>query len=300
MASKAELRIGAIQTSVLVGAVWRALGLRRVTVRVGDKVMPAFVRGRGTPIVFVHGFGADKESWLTFIGALDRKRAVVALDLPGFGASGAIDSAEASAGRQAEAVLGAMSQLGIDRAHLVGSSMGGGISQRIASDHPERVLSLTLLGSAASVGEPSELGVALARGENPLLAKSPEDFERLVQWMTIKRPFFPRAMMMHQGHVRMSRGPVEATLFAGFVNPPANERLPTALEALATPTLIIHGDKDPVIHPSTARILAERMPNATLEMLTDIGHLPHIESKRHVARLVDAFTRAHDPPILGA
>lgn len=299
MATETDLKIGGIQRGLALGLMTRAFGLRPVTVRVGSKAMPALVRGHGTPLVLLHGFGADKESWLTLIGALDRKRAIVALDLPGFGASTPVLAAEASAKRQADAVVGAMSQLGIDRAHLVGSSMGGGISQRIAHDHPDRVLSVTLLGSAATVGEKSELGLALERGHNPLLASSPEDFERLVLWMTVQRPFFPRRMMLHQGHERMRRADAEAALFGGFVRSPEHERMPTNFAAITAPTLIIHGDKDVVIHPSTARILAERLPTATLEILTEVGHLPHIEMTRVVADRIDAFTRAHDPPVLG-
>jgi abhydrolase domain-containing protein 6 len=300
MATETELRIGGIQRTLVVGGMRRAFSLRKTTVRVGTKAMPALVRGRGTPLVFVHGFGADKESWLTLIGAIDRRRAVVALDLPGFGAATPVLAIEASPKRQAEAVLGAMSQLGIDRAHLVGSSMGGGISQRLAQDYPKRVLSMTLLGSAASVGDKSELGVALDQGHNPLLASSPEDFERLVAWMLKKRPFFPRAMMLHQGQDRMRRADGEALLFHGFVHAPSDERMPSDFEAMVTPTLIIHGDHDVVIHPSTAQILAKRMPHATLDMMVDIGHLPHIEATRSVAARIDAFTRQHDPPVLGS
>lgn len=299
MATDKDLRLGAFQRRLAFALLTRASRLTPVTVRVGHKAMPALVRGRGTPMVFVHGFGADKEGWLTLIRALDKRRAVVALDLPGFGASTPIAPEEASPKRQAEAVVGAMSQLGIDRAHLVGSSMGGGISQRIAQDHPERVLSMTLLGTAATVGEKSELGLALDRGENPLLAKSPEDFLRLVDWMTVQRPAAPRAMMLYAGQERVRRAVTEAKLFDGFAYAPEDERMPSDFVSIKTPTLIIHGDKDPVIHPSAARILGERLPHATVDLMHDIGHLPHIEATRAVAGHLDAFARMHDPPIFG-
>ncbi len=297
MATENELKIGRFERALAVRLLTRVCNLKPVTVRVGQKAMPAFVRGRGTPIVFVHGFGADKEGWLTLMRALDKRRALVALDLPGFGASTPIAPNEASAKRQAEAVIGAMSQLGIDRAHLVGSSMGGGISQCIAQHHPERVASMTLLGTAATVGDKSELGHALDRGDNPLLATSPEDFLRLVDWMTVQRPVAPRAMMLYAGHDRMRRAATEEKLFEGFVYGPDDERMPIDFESIKTPTLIIHGDKDPVIHPSTARILSERLPNATLDLMRDIGHLPHVEATRAVAAHIDAFARMHDPPI---
>jgi abhydrolase domain-containing protein 6 len=299
MATERELKLGALQQSLAFALLKRACRLKPITVRVGHKAMPTLVRGRGAPIVLVHGFGADKEGWLTLIAALDKRRAVVALDVPGFGASTPIDWREASPKRQAEAVVGAMAQLGIDKAHLVGSSMGGGISQRIAQDHPERVLSMTLLGTAATVGEKSELGHALDRGDNPLLAQSPEDFLRLVDWMTVRKVPAPRTMLLYAGSQRMKRTATEEKLFEGFAYPPESERMPEDFASILAPTLVIHGDKDPVIHPATARMLGERLPHVTVDVMTGIGHLPHIEATRAVAAHVNAFTRMHDPPILG-
>jgi abhydrolase domain-containing protein 6 len=290
------VRIGRAEYRLFLRALIAYAGLEKRTTRVGAVAMPALVRGRGTPLVLVHGFGADKESWLGLIARIDRSRAVAAFDLPGFGEASAIHPREASAKRQAKALLDAMSQLGIDRAHLVGSSMGGGICQRLARDYPSRVLSMTLLGSAAGVSvEKSELSLALERGENPLLTTSPEDFERLVGWMMSKKPTIPRPIALYQGTERMARAQKHAALFAGFVGAPKEERMPIDLEAIQAPALVIQGDEDKVIHPSTARALGSRLPDARLVMLPGVGHIPQLEAAGQVASSIDAFARAHDP-----
>lgn len=303
MSEDSQLRLGAFQRKLMVDLLVRRARLSRVTVRVRREAqgvretveMPALVRGSGTPLVFLHGFGADKESWLLLLTRIAKGRALIALDLPGFGAATAIDPALATAKWQAEAVVLALAQLGVDRAHFVGSSMGGAIAQRVDKDFPGRVLSSTLLGSAASVGEKSELGHALDRGENPLLVRSPEDFYRLVGWTTSVRPFIPRPMALHLGKERADKADVEAALFAGFAFGPKDERMVTDLEALGAPTLVIHGEEDRVIHPSTARLLAERIPNARLVMLPRVGHLPHVERGGFVAARIESFAREHDP-----
>jgi len=190
-----------------------------------------------------------------------------------------------------------MSQLGIERAHLVGSSMGGGICQRIASDFPERALSMTLLGSAASVlgAERSELSLALDKGQNPLLTTSPEDFERLVGFIMAKKPRIPRSLVLFQGTERMAHAQAHAALFQGFVASPRDERMPIDLGSIQTPALLIHGEEDRVIHPSTARAVAARLPDAQLIMLPGVGHVPQLEAATLVASSIDAFARQHDP-----
>src|SRR5713101_2339334 len=103
--------------------------------------------GEATPVLLVHGFGADLNSWMFTQPALAEGRRAVALDLPGHGGSTKVlDGADEST--FAAVIDRALAALGIERCHLVGHSMGGGIALNFAAWQPERVASLTLIASA--------------------------------------------------------------------------------------------------------------------------------------------------------
>ena len=102
----------------------------------------------GAPIVLVHGFGGDKNSWLFVQQPLAEEHAVHAVDLPGHGASGK-DVGDGSLAGLADVLVGFLDALGISRAHLVGHSLGGAVVAAAARSAPEKVVaSLTLLAPA--------------------------------------------------------------------------------------------------------------------------------------------------------
>jgi abhydrolase domain-containing protein 6 len=238
----------------------------------------------------VHGFGADKEGWLLMAGALRLSgHSLLIPDLPGFGAAGPIPPERAAAKWQARVLAGLLDRLGYSRAHFVGNSMGGGISLRFAADYPARATSLTLVGSVGPLVQKSELNLALDRGENPLLLEGIDDLERLFAFVLVKPPKLWRAIRAFLAEDRFARRDVQAALFRGWIDPDAGEGIPVDLEALRVPTLVIHGARDRLIHPSTGEALAARIPGARLEMLAEIGHGPQLEAPRRVAKLVADF-----------
>ena len=106
-----------------------------------------------------------------------------------------------------------------------------------------------------------------------------------------KVPKFPRAMLRYMAEERVSKRDAHAGLFRGWIDCNEEEGVPTDLESLQTPTLVIQGAKDRVIDPSTGRALASRLPNARLEMLEGIGHVPQMEAPGAVAKMIDQFVR---------
>lgn len=101
----------------------------------------------GDPVVLIHGYGGDKNSWLFVQQPLAETHTVHALDLPGHGASSK-DVGDGSLTTIAESVVGFLDALGITRAHLVGHSFGGAVSAAVAKAAPEKVASLILLSPA--------------------------------------------------------------------------------------------------------------------------------------------------------
>jgi len=292
MIPRAAQIVGRAQYAALMGLAVRRLGLEAESITVADLQIPTLHRGGGEPIVFVHGFGADKESWLTLIARLPAKQSIVALDLPGFGGASPITASRASAMHQAAVVVQALRGLGVDRAHFVGSSMGGGIALRLAADAPERVASLTLLGSVGPWVEKSELALALERGENPLVGRTLADFDRMMDLGMVKPLYIPRTIRAHLASVRATHAVSWDALFEGFVASPPEQGYLERLGEVLAPTLVIHGSEDRVIHPSTGRALAEQLQTSRHLSLPDVGHVPHMEATRIVAAALLEHVRA--------
>src|SRR5262249_21160123 len=139
---------------------------------------------RGVPLVGIHGFGGDKETWL-LMSALVPRRGLVLVDLPGHGRSDDVPEDRASVRHHAEAVLRVLDRTGVDRAVICGNSMGGGIALRLAESWPDRVAGLVLVGS---VGRDVHTGGARAwaDGDNPLIPRL-EDVDRFMA-LALERP----------------------------------------------------------------------------------------------------------------
>ena len=175
----------------------------------------------------------------------------------------------------ADDVVRVMDAVGAASAHVVGHSMGGIIAQRLALDHPERVLSLGLLSTIPGRGdwvlhddpvlEPPqrfELEQLVGYAEGYALADAPGGpFDPQVAWHREKaieayeRGYFP------EGFTRQWAALLRAT-----------DRLPL-LADVTVPTLVFHGRRDPVLHWSAAVAIAEAMPDAELQVHAGMGHL---------------------------
>jgi pimeloyl-ACP methyl ester carboxylesterase len=268
------------------------LRARKRTAAVGDVEMPYYDAGSGDVVLLLHGFAANKETWLPMALALSRQRRILIPDIPGYGAATKVPPSRASALAQARAVLGFLDTLGVDRAHLVGNSMGGGISLKVAREAPERVRSMTLICSTGPKSVKSELDEALDRGENLLLPERVEQAEELLRFVAGKQRWIPRPLARYLISNHVNDRERLLRMFDGWHDSDETEGLPEDLEAIEVPTLVIHGECDRVINNATGRELAERIPNAELVLMSGIGHTPQLEVARKTARTVERFIDA--------
>ena len=167
-----------------------------------------------------------------------------------------------------------LSALGIERAHIVGASMGGMIAQTMAIERPERVLTLTSMMS--TTGEP-EVGQSTPEALEALLAPAATTREEYIEsassWMLWHSRRYPEleetrelaAEAYDRGHY--PQGTIRQ-LAAMLASGPRVE----GLKQLRVPTLVIHGADDTLISPSGGERTAELVPGAKLVMITDMGH----------------------------
>jgi pimeloyl-ACP methyl ester carboxylesterase len=280
-----------VQLRALEGAISLAAGVRAG--RTPDGVAYFARQGRrGLPVVGIHGFGGDKETWLFTAALVARSRGVIGIDLPGHGRSSDVPEARASVRHHAEAVVATLDHLGIERAVICGNSMGGGVALRLAVSWPERVAGIVLV---ASVGRDIHDGSALAwaEGENPLIPRA-EDVDRFMRLALERPPPVGRAVIRYVVTQRVRRADALHRLFRGFILARGDAGVPHDVAQIECPALVIHGEQDRIIDKRTALDLTEALPRAELIVMRGVGHVPQLEAPRATARLVERFARTVD------
>lgn len=243
--------------------------------------------GRGDPIVFLHGLGSCGEDWmlqtLFFAGGFR----VIAPDLRGHGRSGKPRGAY-SAALFASDVVALLDALSIDRAHVVGLSLGGMVAQQVAIDFPRRVRSLSLTNTFAHLlsGSVIDLARLVRRGLISLALPLERSAPR------VAAELFPYP---HQAELRR----LTVQRLAG--NEPAAYRASIAairrfdsrrdLGRIASPTLVVSGDRDRTVPRSRQRELACGIRGARWEIVRDSGHATPIDQADVYNALLAAFLR---------
>jgi pimeloyl-ACP methyl ester carboxylesterase len=140
-----HLGVGFLAATSAVGGPER---LRFETVRTAGPAISTLAAGAGDPIVCLHGLGGTKASFLSTVSALAGSHRVIAIDLPGFGDSEKPVTGAYDAPYFARSVVGLLDALGIERAHIVGNSMGGRVAIELGLLEPDRVGRIVLLSPA--------------------------------------------------------------------------------------------------------------------------------------------------------
>jgi pyruvate dehydrogenase E2 component (dihydrolipoamide acetyltransferase) len=246
-------------------------GVRLRYVRVGEGERAA---------VLLHGFGGDKDTWLFNLDALAEGRTVYALDLPGHGESSKA-VADGSVGGLAAVVAGVLDALSIDRADLVGHSLGAAVAMAVAVAHPERVRSLALLAPA---GLGQEANVGYLRGF--VAAQSRRELKPHAEKLFADPALVTRDLLENVLKFKRLDGAQAAlqTVLDGFI---AGESQATVLAepvaALGIPVLVVAGAEDQVMPAGHAGALGGK---AAVHVIPGKGHMIHMEAAGEVNRLL--------------
>ena len=260
---------------------WRA-GLVRKEIDLPDGTHYVYLDGgQGELLMLLHGFGSNKDHFTRAARFLTPHFRVIVPDHIGFGESAHPQEADYSPVAQAERLHAFAKALGIQNAHVGGSSMGGQIAMTYAALYPDEVKSLWLLAPAGvwSAPESEVRKIILETGQNPLLVGSEDEFAQIFAMVMNDPPFVPRPIMNVFAKERIRNYALEERIFKQLVADSVEERV----SGLKTPSLIVWGDRDRLINVATADILHRLLSNSQVVIMPNVGHVPMIERPRQSA-----------------
>ncbi len=260
-----------------------AAGLQIKTVEVDGKSFRVGTLGdvgSANPVVLIHGFSGDLNNWLFNLDALQAKAPVVALELPGHGAS----SKEIETGslhELADAMAGVLEELGVGNATLVGHSLGGAVAMQIAIDQPHLVRSLVLLAPAGLPG--SKVGNDFVEGV--VEAQSARQLVPALKMLFGDESLATRDLAEDMMKYKRLDGVEEAlSLIARQMQDGAQfAELERKLADLPETTLIVGRDDRIVSAPDRSRL-----PGNWTVVEVASGHMPHMEQANEVNTLITA------------
>jgi pimeloyl-ACP methyl ester carboxylesterase len=244
------------------------------------------VKGSGEPIFLIHGSFSSLHTWEEWERELSQFFMTISMDLPGHGLTGPDELKRYGMTDYAGLVFGIADQLGLKEFHVAGNSMGGGVALIMASEHPERILSLNLVDAAGAPPRAiSDSSNAKSYNSGAFIFKVAQNpfFNKLLLKCTPKAAFninlkqvfyddekISDVMVSRYYHLMRREGNRQATLDRLTVRRPYK----VDFEKLNMPVLIMWGAHDNWIPLSNGERLAEAIPGSKLKVFENAGHVP--------------------------
>jgi poly(3-hydroxyalkanoate) depolymerase len=250
--------------------------------------------GDGEPLLLVSGLGCGADMWAPFVQQFEGRR-MIRFDAPGTGRS-STPLFPVSVAALAELAATVLDRYGVTSADVVGFSYGGAVAQQLAYDHPDRIRRLVLAATTCGLGSVPGSLQAMAVLANTLRFYSPTSFDSV-------------APALYGGVTGRDAGARTSDMIKRQTSPPSSYGYAMQLlgatgwtslhflERIRHETLVINGDDDPLVPVANARMLAQRIPRARLEIVERAGHLFLWDDAANLAprigRFVDAAPRAN-------
>lgn len=264
--------------------------------KVNDINMYYEIHGEGEPLVLIWGWGSNTNMSSPHFPVLSEHYKVIAIDNRGAGKSDKPDIPYTME-IMASDIAKLLEIIEVDKAHILGASMGGGIAQFFALDYPDKVISLILACTAPGLKRsiPSE--------RNPLTRLSPEERAKQSPEETIKGII---DSCLTEEFIKNNPERVEYYISLLSTNPPnpigMKRQSEAMLEApdiydslpdITAPTLVIAGDKDITVNPENSRLLASIIPNSELVLMKNLGHSFDFEAPEEFRGILLDFLKRH-------
>ncbi len=269
------------------------------TLRLHGREVAVVIGGEGPTLLLIHGIGGDWRTWEPVLDGLAQQHRVVAVDLPGHGGS-TKGAGDYSLGALACTLRDIGGVLGLERATVVGHSLGGGIAMQFAYQFPERCERLVLVSSGGlgpdvglilrlatipgselflsltAPGARSLINLAASAGRVLRIRPAPDAEHYARAFAVLAEPDSRAAFLGTLRGVVGARGQLVD----------ARDRLYLAQHM---PTLIVWGEHDAVLPVDHGHAAQEAMPGSRLEIFEDAGHLPQLHDPVRFIRVVEDF-----------
>ena len=246
-------------------------------------------------LLFVHGFGGNKDTWNRVIEALDDKYHAIVIDLPGHGESVSEKRLGYTIAEQAERVYKFVEAKDLKGFYLFGHSLGGAVALRYTGTHQETLKALILIDAMGMEKTKSD-GVKLVErsDKNPLYdVCTKERFETLLSYSLYKPPYIPDIIKEAMLKEKCERRALEKILYEDMYKDVC--WLNDLAKKIHIPTLILWGDKDRMTHIDNATYFHDTIQESQLVILKEIGHVPILEDPERTADEVEKFIRQVQP-----
>ncbi len=261
--------------------------------------------GSGHPVVMLHGTGPGATGWSNFsqnVAGLAQNFRVITLDFPGWGKSDVFDcTGESRNDANAEAVKLLLDELGIEKAALVGNSMGGAATLAFMAHYPDRISHAITMGSGVFAapgifmpsGMPEGMRVIIDTYKNP----SPANFRRLVEVMVYDSSFVTDELTEQRSKAALAEPAHLSNWLKWPMGHPAGpfggvEELMTKLVRSKVPALMIHGRDDRTVGWEVTLRTVGLIKNSRAVILNRCGHWAQLEHQAEFDRLVTGFLTA--------
>lgn len=256
-------------------------------------------RADARPLLLIHGNNGSLHSWEGWVARLREQHRVISFDLPGFGLSGPRPGGDYRDEADIDFLLALMDRLGLDRAVLIGSSLGGQLAWELAALHPQRVAALVLVDAGglpfAPDAEPAAMQLARSPAAGLLLQHL---LPRSLVAAGIRDVYgdpakVDGALVDRYFELTLREGNREALLqrLAQFSPGRFVDRLPS----LRQPTLVLWGGRDRLIPPTNGHSIAAAIPGSRLIVFPELGHLPQEEDPAATVAPVAEFLHSLKP-----
>ncbi len=240
-------------------------------------------RGKGTPLVLLHGYPLDHHLWDEIAPLLEDTFDLILPDLRGFGESSTVDSFYAMEDFAAD-IASLLDQLGIQETAIAGHSMGGYVALAFARLFPERVRGLGLVSSQAAADSPERKDARYKSAAEVADKGIGSVVEAMAPKFTADKKLqaFARKSMERQqpaayiGALKAMSERVDSTTFLSSLRQAQGG-------AFRFPVVLIHGDADQLISIDQAREIKAILPEAYLIEISKAGHMPMMENKQKTA-----------------
>ena len=265
-----------------LNATRKQSGLIRKEIALPNGLHYAYLEGgQGEPLMLLHGFGGNKDTFTRVARFLVKRYRVIIPDIIGFGESAHPQHADYSLSAQVERLRVFSQALNLKQLHLGGNSMGGQIALLYAARYPAEVASLWLLNAtvASSSFKSDVLKVIAESGHNPLIARNEQEFQEVMALGMSKPPFIPKPMLKVLAQERIQNAALEERIFQQIFDHSIEDQI----RGIETPTLIVFGNQDRVISVETVNVLRKLLPRSKVALVQNAGHVPMFEQPRQCA-----------------